>query len=100
MLISFILNIFLIAATVEFILILCFIMQNVRHYLFEPSDRRTLFSFSIVLSALGIVFAIIGCVDSIVVYHKSREEDLKRKYFTMDHVIPLTDVEQELLAEE
>lgn len=82
-----------VAATVECILILKCITDNVR---FSPDKHpRFLLNFPywIVLSALGTIFAIIGCVVTIVVYHKSRNEDFQRKTTTVDFEIPLTVVE-------
>lgn len=93
-----------VAATVECILILFFITINVRLSLYESLYyiRLSQFPYSIVLSALGTVFALIGCVISVAVYHKSRDEEIQRKISTMGHVIhvPLTVVEYGLSTEE
>lgn len=54
------------------------------------------FPYSVVLSAIGTVFVILGCVLSVVVYKKSRDEDLQKKISTVGHDISLSVVEQEL----
>lgn len=70
-----------IAATVECILVLQFLIANARIAFAEHNDMWLNFPYSIVLSTLGIVFAIINCFVSVVVYHNSREEDFQRKRF-------------------
>lgn len=70
-----------VAATVECILVLQFLIANVRIAFAEHNDMWLNFPYSIVLSTLGIVFAIITCFISVLVYHTSREEDFQRKRF-------------------
>lgn len=90
------------AATVECILLLRFIIGNVMNYYNQDKlqDKykgfRVYFPYSVLLSAIGTVFVILGCVFSVVVYHKSRDEDLQKKISTVDHDISLSVVEQEL----
>lgn len=57
---------------------------------------RVYFPYSVLLSAIGTVFVILGCVFSVVVYHKSWDEDVQKKISTVDHDISLSVVEQEL----
>lgn len=70
-----------VAATVECILVLQFLITNVRIAFAEHNDMWLNFPYSIVISTLGIVFAIITCFISVVVYHNSREEEFHRKRF-------------------
>lgn len=85
-----------VAATVKSILILNYIMYNVRFSLYAKDYGTLSFPYSILLSALGTVFAFIGYVVSIVGYNKSRDEDFQRKNTIMDHEIPLTVEELDL----
>lgn len=82
-----------VAATLECILILSYILGHISFSLAGRSEFLLNVPYSIVLSGLGTVSALIGCVIGVVVYRKAREEDFQKKYFTMDHVIPLTTTE-------
>eukprot|EP00105_Crassostrea_gigas_P033896 XP_019918044.1 PREDICTED: uncharacterized protein LOC105348627 [Crassostrea gigas] len=87
-----------VAATVECTLLLQYIIDNVISYYDQDKypGFRVYFPYSVLLSAIGTVFVILGCVFSVVVYHKSRDEDLQKKISTVDHDISLSVVEQEL----
>lgn len=87
---------FYFAATVECILILQFTIANVRHYYNQDKGFKIRFPYSVLLSAIGTVFAILGCITSVIVYHKSQNEDAQRERSTRSHEISLFVEEQEL----
>lgn len=89
---------FYFAATVECTLLLQCIIDNVISYYDQDKypGFRVYFPYSVLLSAIGTVFVILGCVFSVVVYHKSWDEDVQKKISTVDHDISLSVVEQEL----
>eukprot|EP00105_Crassostrea_gigas_P033893 XP_019918041.1 PREDICTED: uncharacterized protein LOC105348626 [Crassostrea gigas] len=85
-----------VAATVECTLILQLTIENVRNYYNQEKGYKIHFPYSVLLSAIGTVVAILGCVISVVVYHKSQNEDVQRKMSTRRHEISLYVEEQEL----
>lgn len=87
---------FYFAVTVECTLILQSTIENVRMYYNQEKGYKRHFPYSILLSAIGTVVAILGCVISVVVYHKSQNEDVQRKMSTRSHEISLYVEEQEL----
>lgn len=87
---------FYFAATVECTLILQLTIENVRNYYNQEKGYKIHFPYSVLLSAIGTVVAILGCVISVVVYHKSQNEDVQRKMSTRRHEISLYVEEQEL----
>lgn len=85
-----------VAATVECSLILQFTIGNVMYYYNQDEGFKIHFPYSVLLSAIGTAFAILGCIISVVVYHKSQNEDAQRKRSTRSHEISLFVEEQDL----
>lgn len=89
-----------IAATLEGVLILEMILANIRFISLMPLEEklRWYFPYSILLSGLGTLFAIVSWVVAFVVHHvQSRKQDCQTPYLRMEETrdCPITEQSRE-----
>lgn len=93
-LLFFVIIILPVAATLEGVLILEMILANIR-ISYMPSSENTVlyFPYSILLSGLGTLLAIVSWVMAFVMYHKSRKQDCQNPYLRMEETrdCPITE---------